>query len=81
MLHFLHNFVYYLTLEVIGPNAHEMEAGLQEARDMDQVTLLYGALHGFCRAVDEDPSRFFCLSSIILHLQSVLFAVCDEQDL
>ena len=37
MLHFLHNFVYYLTLEVIGPNAHEMEAGLQEARDMDQV--------------------------------------------
>jgi Gamma tubulin complex component C-terminal len=37
MLHFLQNFVYYLTLEVIGPNAHEMETGLQEALDMDQV--------------------------------------------
>jgi hypothetical protein len=40
----LHNFVYYLTLEVIGPNAHEMEAGLQEARDMDQVRLRYAML-------------------------------------
>ena len=37
MLHFLQNFVYYLTLEVIGPNAHEMQTGLAEARDMDQV--------------------------------------------
>ena len=41
MLHFLQNFVYYMTLEVIGPREHEMQAGLSEARDMDQVLGLH----------------------------------------
>jgi hypothetical protein len=27
MLHFLQNFVYYMTVEVISPRAHEMTAG------------------------------------------------------
>jgi hypothetical protein len=41
MLHFLQNFVYYMTLEVIGPREHEMQVGLAEARDMDQVLGLH----------------------------------------
>jgi gamma-tubulin complex component 2 len=41
MLHFLQNFVYYVTLEVIGPRQHEMQAGLKEATDMDQVLDLH----------------------------------------
>ena len=41
MLHFLQNFVYYMTLEVVGPREHEMQAGLAEARDMDQVLGLH----------------------------------------
>lgn len=41
MLHFLQNFVYYVTLEVIGPRGHEMQAGLKDATDMDQVLGLH----------------------------------------
>lgn len=41
MLHFLQNFVYYVTLEVIGPRGHEMQAGLADATDMDQVLGLH----------------------------------------
>ena len=59
----MHNFVYYLTLEVIGPNAHEMEAGLQEARDMDQVMLWCGVVWcaevccGVCGWIGRGKSR------------------------
>lgn len=37
MLHFLQNFVYYMTLEVIGPRGHELEALLDKAEDLDEV--------------------------------------------
>lgn len=37
MLQFLQNFVYYMTLEVIGPRGHEMQTELESATDMDQV--------------------------------------------
>ena len=30
MLHFLQNFVYYMTLEVIGPRGHELEGLLDK---------------------------------------------------
>lgn len=41
MLHFLQNFVYYMTLEVIGPRAHEMQTGMANAQDMDEVLALH----------------------------------------
>lgn len=37
MLHFLQNFVYYVTLEVINQRGHEFQVGMQDARDMDEV--------------------------------------------
>jgi gamma-tubulin complex component 2 len=41
MLHFLQNFVYYMTLEVISPRAHEMKEGMLNAKDMDEVLELH----------------------------------------
>ena len=37
MLHFLQNFVYYMTLEVINPRGHEMMTEIAAARDMDEL--------------------------------------------
>jgi hypothetical protein len=41
MLHFLQNFVYYMTLEVIGPRGHELESLLDGAEDLDEVMELH----------------------------------------
>ena len=41
MLHFLQNFVYYMTVEVIKPRDHEMQADMARATDMDEVMLLH----------------------------------------
>lgn len=41
MLHFLQNFVYYVTLEVIGPRGHELEMWLDKAEDLDEVMELH----------------------------------------
>ena len=41
MLHFLQNFVYYMTLEVVSPRGHEMHIGMETASDMDQVIDLH----------------------------------------
>ena len=41
MLHFLQNFVYYMTLEVIGPRGHELEGLLDKAEDLDEVMELH----------------------------------------
>lgn len=41
MLQFLQNFVYYMTLEVIGPRAHDMLSELANARDMDELLELH----------------------------------------
>lgn len=48
MLHFLQNFVYYMTLEVIGPRAHEMQLGLAQATDMDEVLTLHEKFMDLC---------------------------------
>jgi Gamma tubulin complex component C-terminal len=41
MLHFLQNFVYYMTLEVIGPRGNDMQEGMSVAEDMDEVINLH----------------------------------------
>jgi len=41
MLHFLQNFVYYMALEVISPRSHQLQQGLLEAQDMDEVMGLH----------------------------------------
>lgn len=41
MLHFLQNFVYYMTVEVISPRSHELAAGMAEAQDIDEVLVLH----------------------------------------
>ena len=41
MLHFLQNFVYYMTLEVIGPRGHELHTDLAAATDIDHVLELH----------------------------------------
>lgn len=41
MLHFIQNFVYYITLEVINPRSHELEEEIVQATDMDQVLELH----------------------------------------
>ena len=60
MLHFLHNFVYYISLEVISPRGHEMKEGLSDAVDMDEVLGLH--------------ERFLdtCLKECLLASQSLL---------
>ncbi len=41
MLHFLQNFVYYMTLEVISPHSHQLQEAMRYAEDMDQVMELH----------------------------------------
>lgn len=60
MLHFLHNFVYYISLEVIGARGHEMREGLAQAVDMDEVLGLHE------RFLDS------CLKECLLASQSLL---------
>jgi gamma-tubulin complex component 2 len=37
MLHFLQNFVYYMTVEVITQRGHELQLDLGRAKDVDEV--------------------------------------------
>jgi gamma-tubulin complex component 2 len=37
MLHFLQNFVYYMTVEVIAPRSHQLMEDLESAQDIDEV--------------------------------------------
>lgn len=41
MLHFMQNFVYYITFEVIHPREHDLWQELRAAKDMDQVMDLH----------------------------------------
>ena len=41
MLHFLQNFVYYMTIEVFTPRSHEMESAMSNAQNMDDVLHLH----------------------------------------
>jgi gamma-tubulin complex component 2 len=48
MLHFLQNFVYYMTIEVFTPRSHEMESAMSEARNMDEVLHLHEVFLDTC---------------------------------
>lgn len=48
MLHFLQNFVYYMTIEVFSPRSHEMMEAMREARDMDEVIRLHEVFLDTC---------------------------------
>lgn len=41
MLHFLQNFVYYMTLEVINPRSHELQEAMKYSEDLDEVMELH----------------------------------------
>jgi hypothetical protein len=41
MLHFLQNFVYYVAVEVISPQQHELRLHMDEVKDMDEMLDLH----------------------------------------
>jgi gamma-tubulin complex component 2 len=41
MLHFLQNFVYYMTVEVIAPRSHQLMEDLEAAQDIDEVLMVH----------------------------------------
>jgi gamma-tubulin complex component 2 len=70
MLHFLQNFVYYMTLEVIGPRSHEMHTALSEVRDMDQVLDLHE------RFLDTCLKQCLLASQDLLKILTKLMTTC-----
>ncbi|RYH25587.1 Spc97/Spc98 family protein, partial [archaeon] len=48
MLHFMQNFVYYITFEVINPHEHQLTEDLKQANDMDQVMELHEKFLDIC---------------------------------
>jgi gamma-tubulin complex component 2 len=48
MLHFLQNFVYYMTIEVFTPRSHEMVSAMSSAKDMDEVIHLHEVFLDTC---------------------------------
>mmetsp|Transcript_6119 Transcript_6119/g.9233 ORF Transcript_6119/g.9233 Transcript_6119/m.9233 type:complete len:1075 (-) Transcript_6119:183-3407(-) len=48
MLHFLQNFVYYMTIEVFTPRSHEMEEAMGRAKDMDEMLNLHDVFLDTC---------------------------------
>lgn len=48
MLHFIQNFVYYMTNEVINPRYHEMMAEMQTASNIDEVNKLHEIFLDLC---------------------------------
>ena len=48
MLHFLQNFVYYMTVEVIAPRSHELMEHLAEAQDVDAVLTMHEKFLDMC---------------------------------
>jgi hypothetical protein len=70
MLHFLQNFVYYMTLEVIGPRGHELEAKLDEAEDMDVVLDLHE------RFLDSCLKECLLASQDLLKILTKLMTTC-----
>jgi gamma-tubulin complex component 2 len=41
MLHFLQNFVYYMTVEVIAPRSHQLMEEIEKAQDIDEVLVIH----------------------------------------
>ena len=70
MLHFLQNFVYYMTLEVIGPRGHELETKLDEAEDMDVVLDLHE------RFLDSCLKECLLASQDLLKILTKLMTTC-----
>jgi gamma-tubulin complex component 2 len=48
MLHFLQNFVYYMTFEVIYPRSHEMESSMTTAKDVDEMLMYHERFLDIC---------------------------------
>mmetsp|Transcript_109 Transcript_109/g.209 ORF Transcript_109/g.209 Transcript_109/m.209 type:complete len:347 (-) Transcript_109:98-1138(-) len=48
MLHFLQNFVYYMTIEVFTPRSHELQTAMEDAKDMDEVLNLHEVFLDTC---------------------------------
>ena len=48
MLHFLQNFVYYMTIEVFTPRSHEMIEAINKATNIDDVIILHEYFLDIC---------------------------------
>ena len=48
MLHFLQNFVYYMTVEVFSPRSHQLAEELEEANDIDEVLIVHEKFLDLC---------------------------------
>ena len=70
MLHFLQNFVYYISSEVIGPRAYEMQNLLAVAMDMDEIMELH---EGF---LDSCMEGCLLASSELLKILTKLLTIC-----
>ena len=70
MLHFLQNFVYYISSEVIGPRAFEMQNLLAKAVDMDEIMELH---EGF---LDSCMEGCLLASSELLKVLTKLLTIC-----
>ena len=70
MLHFLQNFVYYVTLEVIGPRGHELEEALRCAGDMDEVMELHE------RFLDQCLKECLLASQDLLRVLTKIMTTC-----
>ena len=70
MLHFLQNFIYYMTLEVIGPRAHEMTKEMEGVQDMDQL------LSSHERFLDSCLKECLLASQDLLKLLTKIMTTC-----
>ncbi|CAM9119980.1 unnamed protein product [Ectocarpus fasciculatus] len=48
MLHFLQNFVYYMTVEVFSPRSHQLAEDLEAAQDIDEVLVVHEKFLDLC---------------------------------
>lgn len=48
MLHFLQNFVYYMTVEVFSPRSHQLSEDLSAAQDIDEVLVVHEKFLDHC---------------------------------
>jgi gamma-tubulin complex component 2 len=79
MLHFLQNFVYYMTVEVISQREHELQRNLSKAKDMDEVILATVTSEFYCDYVQtvqvlnlHEQFLFTCLQDCLLGSQQHL---------
>jgi gamma-tubulin complex component 2 len=70
MLHFMQNFVYYITLEVIGPREHELQEALSSCEDMD------GLLEAHEKFLDTCLRECLLASQSLLRILTKLMTTC-----